>query len=81
MDVKEIQGRVFSIIAAALGKDVNDISMNSKLEDLGADSLDSIELIMKFEEEFGISISDDVAEKLKTVDDIVNYVERNVTEG
>ena len=47
------------------------------VEDLGADSLDTVELIMAFEEEFDIEIPDTEAEKIKTVQDVVNYIEAN----
>ena len=47
----------------------------SFVEDLGADSLDTVELIMSFEEEFGVEIPDTEAEKIKTVQDVINYIE------
>ena len=47
------------------------------VDDLGADSLDTVELIMSFEEEFGVEIPDTEAEKIKTVQDVINYIEAN----
>ena len=47
------------------------------IDDLGADSLDIVELIMAFEEEFGIEIPDEAAEKIKTVQDVVSYIDQN----
>lgn len=47
------------------------------IDDLGADSLDIVELIMAFEEEFGIEIPDEAAEKIKTVQDVVTYIDQN----
>lgn len=73
-----IDPRITKIVANNLGVEENKVTEAANLvEDLGADSLDLVELIMAFEEEFGIEIPDDVAEKLKTVADISNYVEQN----
>ena len=62
-----------------LGVDEAEVTMEASFtNDLGADSLDTVELIMEFEKEFGISIPDEAAEKIATVGDAVNYIEANV---
>ena len=59
--------------------DEADVQIDSTfIDDLGADSLDIVELIMAFEEEFEIEIPDDVAEKIKTVKDTVDYIDKNI---
>ena len=71
-----IEARVRSIIADQLGITEEEIKPESKfIEDLGADSLDIVELVMAFEEEFGIEVPDGDAEKLLTVGDVVKYIE------
>ncbi len=66
------------IIAEQLGVEADTIEMESNIQDdLGADSLDVVELITTIEDEFDIAISDDTVETIKTVGDIVNYVEKN----
>ena len=68
--------KVKEIIADQLGVNVDDVTMESSFRgDLGADSLDVVELIMALEEEFGVEIPDEDAEKLVTVGDAVKYVE------
>jgi acyl carrier protein len=68
--------KIKKIVADKLEVKEADIQLNSKLvDDLGADSLDVIELVMQLEDEFGITISDDDAEKIATVQDIVNFIE------
>ncbi|NPA52874.1 MAG: acyl carrier protein [Aquificae bacterium] len=70
-----IEQRVKEIIADQLGVDIEQIKPESKfVDDLGADSLDVVELIMAFEEEFGIEIPDEDAEKIATVGDVLNYI-------
>jgi len=70
-----IEQRVKEIIADQLGVDIENIKPESKfVEDLGADSLDVVELIMAFEEEFGVEIPDEDAEKISTVGDVLNYI-------
>lgn len=65
-------------IAEQLGIDTDDITMESSfIEDLGADSLDIVELLMALEEEFDIEIPDEEAEKLVTVGDVVDYIKNN----
>ena len=72
-----IQKELIDIIIEQLGVDAADVALNkSFVEDLNADSLDLTELIMTFEERFGFEISEEDAEKLKTVGDVVDYIER-----
>ena len=67
------------IIVNELGIDESKITMDSKLiDDLGADSLDAVELIMAIEEQYNIQISDEVAQSIQTVGDIVRYAEKVV---
>ena len=66
------------ILVDVLGVKTEDIKAESKfIDDLGADSLDLVELIMAFEDKFGIEISDDDAEKIITVKDALDYIEKN----
>ena len=70
--------KVKEIIVEQLGVDADQIKAESNfVDDLGADSLDTVELIMSFEEEFGVEIPDTEAEKIKTVQDVINYIEAN----
>ena len=70
--------KVKAIVVDQLGVDEADVSMESTfIDDLGADSLDIVELIMAFEDEFDVEIPDDVAEKIKTVSDTVTYIDQN----
>jgi acyl carrier protein len=72
-----IQQEVIDIIIEQLGVEAEDVSLEkSFVEDLNADSLDLTELIMTFEERFGFEISEEDAEKLKTVGDVVGYIEQ-----
>jgi len=74
-----LEERVKEIIAEQLGVDKEKITPEAKfVEDLGADSLDVVELIMAFEEEFGIEIPDEDAEKIQTVGDVINYLKEKV---
>lgn len=73
--------RVKKIIADQLGLDANEIKMESSfVDDLGADSLDIVELIMALEEEFDIEFPDEDAEKVKTVGDVVAYIKAHTEE-
>ena len=71
-----VEQEVIDIIVEQLGVDKEDVSLSkSFVEDLNADSLDLTELIMTLEERFGCEISEEEAEKLKTVGDVVDYIE------
>ncbi len=71
-----VQQEVIDIVVEQLGVDKEDVTLSkSFVEDLNADSLDLTELIMTFEERFGCEISETEAEKLKTVQDVVKYIE------
>jgi acyl carrier protein len=75
----DIAAKVKEIIVDKLGVDESEIQPNARfIEDLGADSLDSVELIMKFEEEFGIEIPDTDSEKIKSVQDAITYISEHV---
>ena len=72
---KEILGKVKEMVASQLGKSEDEIAPESSfIEDLGADSLDLVELIMSMEDEFGLEISDEDAESIITVQDAVNFI-------
>ena len=76
--MSEIQERVKAIIVDKLGVDESEVTPNASFtNDLGADSLDTVELIMELEKEFGMSIPDDQAEKISTVQDAINYIANN----
>ncbi|MCB5230180.1 MAG: acyl carrier protein [Candidatus Cloacimonas sp.] len=71
----DIFSKVKEIIVNELSVDEGEVTLEARfIEDLGADSLDTAELIMKFEEDFDLSIPDDEAEKLRSVGDAVNYL-------
>jgi acyl carrier protein len=73
-----VENKVKEIIVEQLGVTPDEvINEASFVEDLGADSLDTVELVMAFEEEFGIEISDEDAEKIKTVQDAVSYIDEH----
>ncbi|MAN35858.1 MAG: acyl carrier protein [Candidatus Marinimicrobia bacterium] len=72
------KNKINSIIVDKLGVDENKITANAHfIEDLGADSLDTVELIMQFEEDFGIEIPDEDAEKILTVQNAYDYISNN----
>ncbi len=72
---EEITTRVTALVVDHLGVDAGDVSPTASfIDDLGADSLDIVELVMAFEEEFGVEIPDDAAEKISTVGDAVSYI-------
>lgn len=74
--MSEIASRVKAIIVDKLGVDENQVKETAAFTtDLGADSLDTVELIMEFEKEFGITIPDNQAEEIKTVGDAISYIE------
>jgi acyl carrier protein len=73
---KPIDQRVKDIIVEQLGVKPDQVTPEAKfIEDLGADSLDTVELVMALEEEFGIEVPDEQAEKLQSVGDVIKYVE------
>lgn len=75
----KVADKVREIVAQQLGVDVKQATDDAKfIEDLGADSLDQVELVMALEEEFGADIPDNEAEKLTTVGDAIKYIEKNV---
>jgi acyl carrier protein len=75
MDSKTVEAKVIKIVAEKLNIEEKNCSAASRFqEDLGADSLDIVELLMEIEEEFGVSISDEESEKLKTVGDAVKFI-------
>ena len=77
--MSEIADRVKAIIVDKLGVDEAQVTETASFTtDLGADSLDTVELIMEFEKEFGITIPDDQAEKIGTVGDAIAYIEANM---
>ena len=70
--------KVRDIVVEQLGVEADEINIDSTfIDDLGADSLDIVELIMAFEEEFGTEIPDEAAEKIKTVQDVVTYIDQH----
>ncbi len=70
--------KVRDIVVEQLGVEADEVAIESTfIDDLGADSLDIVELIMAFEEEFNIEIPDEAAEKIKTVQDVVTYIDQN----
>ena len=76
--MSDIAASVKAIIVDKLGVDENEVTTEASFtNDLGADSLDTVELIMEFEKEFNIAIPDDQAEKIGTVGDAVNYITEN----
>ena len=76
--MSEVAQRVKSIIVDKLGVEESEVTETASFtNDLGADSLDTVELIMEFEKEFGIAIPDDQAEKIGTVGDAINYITEN----
>ncbi|MBX2985640.1 MAG: acyl carrier protein [Bacteroidia bacterium] len=76
--MSDISTKVKSIIVDKLGVEESEVSMEASFtQDLGADSLDTVELIMEFEKEFNIAIPDEQAEKIQTVGEAVRYIEAN----
>jgi acyl carrier protein len=76
MAEKSIEQRIKDIIVEQLGVNPDQVTPEAKfIEDLGADSLDTVELVMALEEEFGSEIPDDEAEKLTSVGDVIRYIE------
>ena len=77
--MSDIKKRVIGIIVDKLGVEEGEVRLEASFtNDLGADSLDTVELIMEFEKEFDVSIPDEVAEKIATVGDAINYLQTQV---
>ncbi len=75
MEEKEITEKVIAIVAEQMGKDKAEITRDTDfVQDLNADSLDTVELVMEFEDEFETSIPDEEAEKIKTVGQAIDYI-------
>lgn len=76
--MSNISERVTKIIVEQLGVEESKVTLNASfMDDLGADSLDTVEMVMAFEEEFSIEIPDDAAQKIRTVQDAVQFIEQN----
>ena len=76
--MSEIVKKVTDIVVKKLGVEESQVTMEASFtNDLGADSLDTVELIMEFEKEFNTQIEDSVAEKIQTVGDVVKFIEAN----
>jgi len=76
--MSDIATRIKAIIVDKLGVDENEVTPEASFtNDLGADSLDTVELIMEFEKEFNLSIPDEEAEKISSVGDAISYIENN----
>ena len=76
--MSDIADRVKKIVAEHLGVEEEKVTENASfIEDLGADSLDTVELVMAFEEEFGLEIPDDAAEKIQTVKDAIDFIKEH----
>ena len=76
--MSDIAEKVKSIVVEHLGVEKDKVTESSSfIDDLGADSLDTVELVMAFEEEFGSEISDSEAEKILTIKDAIEYIEKN----
>ncbi len=76
--MSDIAERVKNIVIEHLGVDAEKVTENASfIDDLGADSLDTVELVMAFEEEFGVEIPDDAADTILTVGDAIKYIEKS----
>jgi acyl carrier protein len=79
--MSDVAERVKKIVVEHLGVEAEKVTEDASfIDDLGADSLDTVELVMAFEEEFGVEIPDDAAEKILTVRDAINYIKENASE-
>ena len=80
--MSDIAGRVKKIVVEHLGVDEGKVAEGASfIDDLGADSLDTVELVMAFEEEFSIEIPDDAAEKIQTVGDAIKFIQENAAKA
>jgi acyl carrier protein len=76
---ESIEEKVKQIIVDELGVEESEVTPNARVvDDLGADSLDNVELVMRFEEEFGVEIPDEDAEKIQSVRDAIEYIEKHL---
>ncbi len=81
MDVKEVEAKIKEIIVEQLNVDESEVTPDASfIDDLGADSLDTVELVMAIEEAFDIEIPDEDAEKIRTVKDAIDYVVKKLQE-
>jgi acyl carrier protein len=71
--------RIINLIVQELKIEPNDVRVNASFQDMGVDSLDMVQIIMKCEELFGLEIPDDVAEKFHTINDVVEYINQHRT--
>lgn len=78
-DRDDTYNKVVDIVVEKIGIDKDIVKPSSTFQDLGADSLDVVEIIMKLEEQFGIEIKDEDAEKMQTIDDVVVYIHEKRT--
>ncbi len=79
--MSDVAERVKAIIVDKLGVNESEVTEDATFTDLGADSLDTVELVMEFEKEFNIAIPDDVAEKIQTVGEAIKYLEENLNKN
>jgi acyl carrier protein len=78
---EDIAAKIKAIIAESLGVDIGEVTDNASfVNDLGADSLDTVELVMALEEQFGIEIPDEDAEKMQTVGQAIEYIKNKIAE-
>ena len=79
-ELKKIEERVIEIVCEQMGASRDKITPETSfIQDLGADSLDTVELVMEFEDEFDLNIPDEDAEKIQTVGDAINYIKEHVS--
>ena len=79
--MSDVAERVKKIVVEHLGVETEKVTENASfIDDLGADSLDTVELVMAFEEEFSVEIPDDAAEKIQTVGDAISFIKQNSAE-
>ena len=76
--MSDVEAKVKEIVIEHLGADEDKVTLDASfVDDLGADSLDRVELVMAFEEEFGVEIPDDAAENIQTLKDALNFINEN----